>query len=71
MEYDIFLAGTTVRIGEINAIGAAERAWVEGSQFPMVFQGNMREFLVKSLTPVGDHMKVEAELLPEEPGDGG
>ena len=65
MEYDLYIS--TAYIGGINAIGDAALRWVEGHKFSFFHQGEIRDFMVKTLTPTGTTIKVEVELLPEKP----
>ena len=65
MQYDLFLSGTYM--GGINAIGDAALRWVEGYQFSYPYQGEIRDFMVKTFTPAGTTIKVDVELIPEEP----
>ena len=65
MVYDLYIS--TAYLGGINAIGDAELRWVEGHKFSFFYQGEIRDFMVKTLTPTGTTIKVEVELLPEKP----
>ena len=65
MEYDLYIS--TAYIGGINATGDAELRWVDGHKFSYPYQGEIREFVVKALTPTGATIKAEVELLPENP----
>ena len=65
MQYDLYIS--TAYIGGISAIGDTSLRWVEGYQFSYPYQGELREFMVKTLTPAGTKIKVDVELLPGEP----
>ncbi len=62
MQYDLYIS--SAYIGGIEAIGDAELRWVEGHRFSYIYQGEVREFMVKTLTPAGTTIKVDMELLP-------
>ena len=64
MEYDIYIS--VQYIGGINATGDAALRWVDGYKFSYIYQGEMRDFMVKTLTPAGTKIKVDVELLPGE-----
>ena len=65
MEYDLYIS--TAYIGGIHAIADAALRWVEGHKFSFFYQGEIRDFTVKALTPTGTKIKAEVELLPGEP----
>ena len=64
MQYDLYLSETY--IGGISAIGDVALRWVEGYQLSYPYQGKIRDFMVKTLTPAGTTIKVDVELLPGE-----
>jgi len=62
MQYDLYIS--VQYIGGIEAIGNSASRWVEGYQFSYPYQGELREFIVKTFAPAGTTIKVDVELLP-------
>ena len=65
MQYDLYISSSY--IGGIGAIEDVAPLWVEGHKFSYPYQGEIRDFMVKTLTPTGTTIKVEVKLLPEKP----
>ena len=65
MEYDLYISSQY--LGGIGANEDVALRWVEGHKFSYPYQGEIRDFMVKTLTPTGNTIKVEVELLPEKP----
>ena len=65
MQDDLFLSES--HVGGTSAIGDAALRWVEGYQFSFIYRGEIREFMVKTITPAGTTIKLDVGLLSEEP----
>ena len=64
VQYDLYISGQY--LGGIEATENPASRWVEGYQFSYPYQGELREFIVKTLAPTGTPIKVDVELLPGE-----
>ena len=65
MQYDLYIS--TSYIGGIGAMEDVALRWVEGHKFSYPYQGEIRDFMVMTLTPTGTTIKAEVELLPLKP----
>ena len=55
MQYDLYVS--VQYIGGIDAIGNSALRWVEGYHFSYPYQGEIRDFMVKTLTLAGTRMR--------------
>ena len=62
MLYDFYLQGQS--IGELDLASP----WLEGSQYPIPYQGEIRNFVVERLTRMGKRVRVDVRLVPKKDG---
>ena len=58
--YDFYLQDQ--RIGELDLVIPGK----EGREYPIPYQGEIRNFVVERVTPTGDRMRADVRLVPKQ-----